>query len=165
MYKRISLILAAALVMNLFCMVTPTMAQMCEVPDVVGWPEHDAIMRLTSILSVNLLYYYSNTVAEGCVISQDPAAGTVVHCSPEYTAIYLTICSREQFEILDYRGGYLEEAIEAINRHGLSVGTISYDYHEGYAIDHVMSQDPAPGTLVYYGTPVNLTVSLGPSIT
>ena len=71
--------LVVALAVNLFSMVTPTMAQITVVlvPDVVGMSETDAESLVQSRgFTISWTYQNNNTVPEGHVISQDPAAGT-----------------------------------------------------------------------------------------
>ena len=79
MNKRNSFVLAVALAVNLFGMVTPTMAQITVVlvPDVVGMSETEAGSVVQSAgFTISWTYQYSDSVTEGHVISQDPAAGT-----------------------------------------------------------------------------------------
>ena len=55
------------------------------------------------------------------------------------------------------------EATAAINRAGLLLGTVTEQHSASVPANVVMAQNPPPGTGVFPGTPVNLTVSLGPT--
>ena len=115
----------------------------------------------------------SNTVAAGLVISQTPLAGTLV---PPGTAVDLVIstgpCPVNVPNVVGQAlqgGTTLPSATNTIIGAGLTVGTITYKCSPVdatglplYPAGTVISQNPAAGTPVPPGTPVDLIVSTGP---
>ena len=132
------------------------------VPDVVGLTQSAAESAVTSAgLSVGTVTdEYSDTVAIGLVISQDPAEGAIVDAG---TAVLLEVSSGP--EPVDVPGvvGLTQSAAEsAITGAGLSADTVTEAYSDTVAIGLVISQDPAEGAIADAGTAVLLVVSSGP---
>ena len=135
----------------------PTVA----VPDVVGLPQADAE---TAILAVNLTVgtitiANSDTVPEGNVISQDPAAGTEV---AEGSSVDLVVSlGPPAVTVPDVLGQPQAEAEAAIMAANLMVGNITTANSDSVPAGNVISQDPVAGTEVAPQTAVDLVVSLG----
>ncbi|MHC4062621.1 MAG: PASTA domain-containing protein, partial [Planctomycetota bacterium] len=132
-----------------------------QVPDVVGETEPNATAAITAVdnLTVGtIVYEYNDTVPATVVISQTPAAGTLV---PTGSSVDLVV-SLGQPQVPDVVGETEPNAIAAIAAvDNLTVGTIVYEYNDTVAATVVISQNPAAGTLVPVGSPVDLVVSLG----
>jgi beta-lactam-binding protein with PASTA domain len=132
-----------------------------QVPNVLDMNEADANATITAVdnLTVGTVTYeYSDTVADGNVISQDPAAGTPV---PIGSSVDLVVSSGqpEVPNVLDMNEADANAAITAVDN--LTVGTVTYEYSDTVADDNVITQDPSAGTPVPIGSSVDLVISLG----
>jgi len=132
------------------------------VPDVVGMAEPNAAAAITDAnLTVGTVnYQYSDTVAAGLVISQNPDGGTEVQ---QGSAVDLVVSSGPSSIVPDVVGMAEPNAAAAITDANLTVGTVDYQYSDTVAAGLVISQSPAGGTEVPQGSAVDLVVSLGPS--
>ncbi|MHC4062536.1 MAG: PASTA domain-containing protein, partial [Planctomycetota bacterium] len=132
-----------------------------QAPDVVGETEPNATAAITAVdnLTVGtIVYEYNDTVPATVVISQNPAAGTLV---PIGSSVDLVV-SLGQPQVPDVVGETEPNATTAITAvDNLTVGTVSYDYNDSVPQGLVISQNPAAGTLVPIGSSVDLVVSLG----
>ena len=133
--------------------------QTVAVPDLSG-PAADAPDAITAAgLTVgDATEAYSDSVAAGDVMSQDPAAGTEVELG---TAVaYVTSLGVQTVAVPDLSGP-AADAPDAITAAGLTVGDATEAYSDSVAAGDVMSQDPAAGTEVELGTAVAYVTSLG----
>ena len=136
------------------------------VPDVEGMAQAAAESAINSaeicsrarIEVGTISYEYIDTVPEGHVISQNPAAGTRF-CG--LASVDLTV-SLGPLTVPDVVGMSESDAESAINSADLSVGSIGYLYSDTVEAGRVISQYPIPGTVVDSGTEVDLDISLGP---
>lgn len=131
------------------------------VPDVSGKSQDDAKKALEDAgLTVgNATTQDSTTVAKDEVISTDPASGTKVDRG---TTVSLVL-STGQTTVPDVTGKSQEDARQAIEDAGLSVGNVTYgDSNEDK--DAVASTDPAAGTKADLGTEISIVLSNGPSV-
>jgi beta-lactam-binding protein with PASTA domain len=134
-----------------------------NVPDVVGMTLANAENAITSAgLTVGYVFnLISSTVPVGCIIGQDPAAGASV--APG-TAMLLSVSTGPQTVIIPNVVGMTQaNAGSALASAGLVTGTITQTNSSTVASGNVISQSPAAGVSSTAGTPVNLTVSLGPA--
>ena len=107
----------------------------------------------------------SDSIAEGMVISTDPAAGESLATG---STIYLTYSSGPQVQYVTMRNlvGMTEsEAKGAIQNLGLSFGSTSFVYSDMYDEGLVVWQSVASGSSVESGSKVYLQVSKGPRVT
>ncbi len=160
MNKKISFVLAAALMVELFAMAAPTQAQYVYLPNVVGMSGADAGSVIRSAgLTISWTYQYSVSVAEGLIISQDPPGGAMV---PEGSDVHLFLSLGPQpVEVPDVVGMSETDASSELNSAGLTISWTS-QYSGTVAEGLVISQDPAGGTTVPEGSVVALVMSLGP---
>jgi len=159
MNKRISFVLATALVVNLFGMVAPARAPewWFTVPDVVGMTEAAARRAISYFpLSVDISYEYCDTVPYAQVISQDPPGGTLVRW-PSSTRVDLVIGGPQMVDVPDLVGMSEGAADQAIINAGLD-GHVSHGFSETVPYGDVISQDPAGGTSVCIGAWVRLRI-------
>ncbi len=109
---------------------------------------------------------YSDIVAEGLVISQDPLACT--ECAAVGAPVDLVVSLGEAPAMVDVpnvTGLPQAEAETAIDNAGLTVGAVTQDYSGVVAAGNVISQDPAAcSECADAGASVDLVVSLGPEI-
>ena len=133
--------------------------QTVAVPDLSG-PAADAPDAITAAgLTVGeASTAYSDSVAAGDVISQDPAAGAEVELG---TAVSYVESLGVQTVAVPDLSGPAADAPDAITAAGLTVGEASTAYSDSVAAGDVISQDPAAGAEVELGTAVSYVESLG----
>ncbi len=136
-----------------------------EIPSVTGQEEEAAYNTLTQAeLRPVKEYEYSDTVEQGKVISQNPAAGSMAAKGDSITIVI----SRGPEEVLPVQVTvpdvytYREDvAKQTLTNAGLKAGESKTEYSDTIAEGCVIRQDVAAGTQVNEGTVVNLVVSLG----
>ena len=132
------------------------------VPDVVNLDQPDAEAAIASAgLTASIILEYSDTIAEGSVILQSPAAGTRVE---EGSSVQLAVSKgpRPEVTVPNVVGMTQAEAETAIVDAELVVGTITYEYSAEVEPGKVISQDPAGGATAYAEDAVDLVVSQAP---
>ncbi|MHC4575283.1 MAG: PASTA domain-containing protein, partial [Planctomycetota bacterium] len=130
------------------------------VPDVTRMPHTDANSAITTAkLTVGTITYdYSDTVAVGHVIAQNPAGYTT---APEGSNVDLVI-SLGQPAVPGVVGLPQAEAISRIEAvDNLRVVDVNFEYSDTAAVGLVVSQNPDANTIVPVGSFVRLVVSLG----
>ncbi len=130
------------------------------VPNLAGYTDNAAIGLLQDAgLEYVREYENSDTVPEGTVISQDPAADSMV---PEGTKVTIVVSQGKQsVTVPDLKNKTEEDARKALEDAGLSLGTVSSDYSDTVEEGQVIDQGEIAGKTVYSGTTVDITVSLG----
>ncbi|MBO5071100.1 MAG: Stk1 family PASTA domain-containing Ser/Thr kinase [Roseburia sp.] len=129
------------------------------IPSVVGKSETDAYNELNETFKVNKTYAYSDTVAEGYVISQSPS-------TEAKEGETVTIVISQGVEMVSVPSltepNYTSEtdAKKKLNDLGLKV-EVKTAYSDKYVAQIVMEQSIPAGTLVEKNTTITLTVSLG----
>jgi beta-lactam-binding protein with PASTA domain len=132
-----------------------------QVPDVVGMTEADAFLAVSNTdgLTIgNVTYEFSDTVATGLVISQDPIAGTAVSTGSTVDLV-ISLGQPEIPDVVGMTEAAAGSAITAVDN--LTVGNVTYEYSDTVAAGIVISQDPVGGTTVVTSSTVDLVVSLG----
>src|ERR1700724_78406 len=131
------------------------------VPNVEGLTQAAATTAITAAkLTVGTVTQQtSNTVATGKVISQDPASGSSV---AQGSPVNLVISSGPQMVTVPNVEGLTQDpSTTAITAAKLMVGTVTQQTSNTVAAGKVISQDPANGSSVAQGSPVNLVISSG----
>ena len=134
---------------------------MVTVPNVEGLTQDAATIAITAakLMGGTITQQTSNTVATGKVISQDPASGSSV---AQGSPVNLVISSGPQMVTVPNVEGLTQDAATtAIRAAKLTVGTVTQQTSNTVAIGNVISQDPASGSSVAQGSPVNLVISSG----
>ncbi len=131
-----------------------------DVPNVVGESESSAIDALEEMgFKPDKTYSYSDTVAAGDVISQNPTSGSK---AKEGDTITITISQgREAVTVPDVYTTYKseEQAKSLLADFNISVKTA---YSDTYPEGIVMAQSIEPGKQVEKGTSITITISKGP---
>ena len=137
--------------------------QMVGVPNVEGLTQDAATTAITGakLMVGTFTQQSSNTVATGNVISQDPASGSSV---AQGSPVNLVISSGPQIVTVPNVEGLTDAATTAITGAKLTVGTVTQQTSNTVATGKVISQDPASGSSVTQGSPVNLVISSGPQM-
>lgn len=143
-------------------------AERKTVPNVVGQKDADAQNAIKSAgLSVGTVTYeYSDSVAQGIVISQSVDGGKKVSAG---TTVDLVISNGPEpaakVNVPPVTGTSESNARQLIQNAGLSVGTVTYQHSSSVAAGYVISCSPGVGSSVDEGTSVSLVVSTGPEQT
>src|ERR1700738_1589582 len=138
--------------------------QMVTVPNVEGLTQAAATtaIRAAKLTGGTVTQQISNTVATGKVISQDPTSGSSV---AQGSPVNLVISSGPQMVTVSNVEGLTQAAATAaIAAAKLMVGTVTQQISNTVATGNVISQDPASGSSVAQGSPVNLVISSGPQM-
>ena len=139
-------------------------AQLVAVPNVEGLTQDAATTAITGVkLRVGTVAQQtSNTVAAGKVASQDPPTGSSL---AQGAPVNLVISSGPQMVAVPKVERLTQAAATtAIVGTTLKIGTVTQQTSDTAATGSVISQDPASGTSVAQGSPVNLVISSGPQI-
>ena len=143
-------------------------AERKTVPTVVGQKDADAQNAIKSAgLSVGTVTYeYSDSVAQGIVISQSVDGGKKISAG---TTVDLVISNGPEpaakVNVPPVTGTSESNARQLIQNAGLSVGTVTYQHSSSVAAGYVISCSPGVGSSVDEGTSVSLVVSTGPEQT
>ena len=102
---------------------------------------------------------HSDTVAEGKIISQDPAA----HAKAEKgTKVNIVVSSgKEKIVVPDLSGMNSDQAKQALESKGLKATAGTAEYSNNVPVNHVMRQNPEAKTEVSKGDTVTYILSLG----
>ena len=133
------------------------------VPALVGLSEAQATATLTTAgLEARVVEAASATVAEGDVITQDPAAGLTIAVG---STVAVTISTGPApVAVPNVTGQTLQAATLALQQAGLTLGTVSQQESASVPSGQVISQSPASGE-VAPRTAVDLVVSQGGATT
>lgn len=134
-----------------------------EVPEVSGKTFEEANSTLIGLeLLVNKAEAYSDTIAEGTVISQMPQSGNKV---PKGSVITVTVSLGKQESkvyVPNLIGLLEEDGVFAVIEQGLEIGTTSYVYSSEVAEGYICYQSYSHGSYVDAGTKIDIRVSQGP---
>ena len=136
-------------------------AEKTTVPNVVDRSEADAekILQDANLKVTKGEPQYSDTIAEGNVISSDPTAGTEVD---EGTSVTIVVSlGKEEVTVPNLYNKSASEAEAELSAAGL-VGSASEDYSDSVEAGYVISQSPESGSKLEKGGTVSYVVSLGP---
>jgi serine/threonine-protein kinase len=129
-------------------------------PDLANSTQADAEAQLTELgLESTVTPQADDNVAEGNVISSDPASGTPVAVG---SRVALTVSTGSNSAVVpDVTGKTQEEARAALTAVGLSVGDVSTEDNASVDKGEVVSTDPAAQASVPKGSAVGLTIASG----
>ncbi|MGM0444898.1 MAG: Stk1 family PASTA domain-containing Ser/Thr kinase [Bacillota bacterium] len=103
---------------------------------------------------------FHNDIESGKIVTQEPQPGERVK---QTRKIAVTVSQGPKIvEIPDFNGRPLREVEVIIDNLGLKLDEINREYSEILSENHVISQDPEPGTEIEINTPIKITVSDGP---
>ena len=135
---------------------------MVDVPLLKNMSEEDARILLASknLVVGSVDSAYSDTVEKGKIIYQNPEADSQV---PEKTPVSFVISKgSDSVEVPDLRGDTQAEAKAKLERLGLKLGEISYEYCDEAYKDKVLFQSADPGDKVKLEARVDIILGLGP---
>jgi serine/threonine-protein kinase len=132
-----------------------------DVPKLDGMSEADARAALeASHLKAKVDYRYNKNVAEGNVVSSDPAAGRLL----KRDAVVTLVVSKgpKPVEISDFAGQRAKDVVHQLEDAGLTVQR-HYHYDDDVAKGLVVKTTPSDGTL-FAGDAIDVYVSKGPHL-
>lgn len=143
-------------------MVVSAGAKSIEVPSVEGMTYEEAKRKLEDLgLTVNRTDSYSDSVEEGLVASQMPAADTQV---PKGNVVTVNVSlGKEEVKVrVPYLIGRTEEdgTFEAIEA-GLKIRSVTKEYNSEIAEGLICYQSHSQGSYVELGTELDIKISLG----
>jgi beta-lactam-binding protein with PASTA domain len=129
------------------------------VPNIVGKtsPAANTAITKVSLAIGTVTIAYSNTIAAGSVISQNPAAGTTVNIGSAVDYVR----SLGKPKVPRVVGMTAADANTAITNVPLVVGTVTAAYSNTVTAGIVIRQSPAANTAVMIGSAVSYVISLG----
>jgi serine/threonine-protein kinase len=135
-------------------------AKTTTVPEVVGSSIDAAkgILAGSNLEMGMITYDYSSEFSTGTVMSQNPAAGTVLE---EWKAVSVVVCLGAGPTVPPFAGLDLDSYLALLNSWGLTAIPQS-EYSNTEPVGLIIRVDPAPGMAVSAGSSVNVYVSLGP---
>jgi len=130
-----------------------------KVPNVLTMTKDVAIQTIeASLLKVEVIEDYSDTVAKDCVIAQSIPAETQV---AEESVVTITVSlGVKPIKVANVVGANKDAAVSTLQGLGLNV-TVETDYSDTVAANVVISQSVAADTEVQKGSSIVLKVSLG----
>ncbi len=133
-----------------------------EVPEVSGYSYDEANSRLTNLgFSVNKVEAYSDTVAEGVVVSQMPLSGEK---APKGSVITITVSlgkEETKIRVPNLIGLSEEDGTFALIEAGLSVGSVSYVYSDIVEEGYICYQSSSHGSYLEPGELIDIKISQG----
>lgn len=134
------------------------------VPYVVGQDEASAQKALedAGLVVADSEAQYSDTVAEGKVISTSPSPGAEVEEGSRVTMV--VSLGVEKAAVPTLTGSAAADADAALSAAGLVTGNVTEEYSDEYDAGIVMSQGTEPNKKVTKGTAVDYVVSKGPKV-
>lgn len=139
-----------------------TSGRFTDAPPVTGLSEQDAVAQLAAAgfdVTVAPERQFSEDVAPGLVVAQDPGAGDRVARGGEITLALSQGPDRR--EVPAVVGQPQEAAVDAIESVGLTVGDITLAFSGDVPEGSVVSTTPPVGEPLREGTPVDVVVSKG----
>jgi serine/threonine-protein kinase len=136
-------------------------ARWTTTPNLDSMTEQDARAALeTAVLGVSITREYSETVASGHVIRTGPIAGARI-LRDGSVAVVLSQ-GPERFDAPKLVGLPRGDAVTALTKVNLTVGTVTEAYDETVPAGTVVSSSVEPGTKLKRATTVDFVVSKGP---
>lgn len=127
------------------------------VPNFVGMTLEDVCRKYTN-LKLQINYVYDNTPA-GTVILQDKNEGSIIKASE---TIAITVSMGPKMVKVPYLSNLNQaDAKNELKRLGINY-TVTAKAHDTITKDHVIHTNPMGGTLIEYGSTIEVYVSAGP---
>ena len=133
-----------------------------DVPSVTGMSSADAqaAIQYQGLSVGSVTEDYSDTVAEGLVISQDPSGGKVKKGSS--VSIVVSKGPKTKMVTVPSLSGMTQSAAEqALLDAGLTVGNVTEEYSYGVSYGYVISQTASAGSQMEKGSSVGFVISKG----
>jgi hypothetical protein len=137
--------------------------RMCKVPSILGLPQEEAqgLIEAQGCAAGTVRRMYSSTVAQGQVISQEQAEGTML--APRSAVNFAVSLGLRPCSVPSVRGKKLSAARSAITKAACRVGKVKRVRSRKVKRGRVISQSPKAGKSLPNLGKVNLVVSRGPA--
>lgn len=136
-------------------------AQRVEMPDAVGKRLDDIVPPLEDAgVPIEVVEVASETVADGIIVTQEPAAG--VQVTGEDPVRFEVSTGADERPVPEIVGLTVDAAGFELGVAGLTLGELAPVADANVPLGAVVSADPPPGTVVEKDTPVSIVFSLGP---
>ncbi len=136
-------------------------------PNLVNQPLTRALSTLEDLeLGLQIRYSdtdYHDTIPKDSIISTTPVEGEPLTEGQQVTLVVSLGPKTESVAMIDVRGMTEENARAALEKLGLTVGSVDSFPNNDYPAGQVWYQSVTPETMVEEGTVINLMVSTGPS--
>ncbi|MCL2461326.1 MAG: Stk1 family PASTA domain-containing Ser/Thr kinase, partial [Defluviitaleaceae bacterium] len=134
-----------------------------EVPDVRNKTQADAETIIQGAgFAISEDTAFSDTVVQGCVISQTPSGGTMADPGSVVSVIYSDGPRMINIQVPDVEGKTEAEAISLLRAAGLQIGLSSSAYSDTVPQGCIISQTISPGTSAAPGSEISYIISKGP---
>jgi len=135
-----------------------------SVPDLLGKTEPEVQTLLTSnnLELGAVVQQCSDTVAQGHVISQEPAEGSIL--SPGEKVDIVVSNGPCHVNVPNGIGKTQSEITTILTTAGLVLGKVSQQCNDVVPSGKIINQTPSPGTQVEIGSAVDILVSIGPCV-
>ena len=132
------------------------------VPSVEGWSKAEGTAKLDREgFRVVREEVYSNEYAKGEIISQEPAANSVVKIGSEVKIVVSLGVEHKEAVVPNFVGLTEEEAMAALEEQGLLLGELTETYSSEYAEGLICYQSYSANAPVVAGTKIDLKISIG----
>jgi serine/threonine-protein kinase len=135
--------------------------QWVVLPNVVGMDPAmaDIILQENDLQQKHLSFTHSRRHPKGKILSQHPKAGTKGLRGDTMDMLISSGPPADRLRMMDLKKLSLDEAIELIEKHQLTVGTITQVEDPHLPLEAVAAQSPPQGHPVLSGTAVELTIN------
>lgn len=134
--------------------------QFADIPNLVGRTEREARLLLNDLgLEMELSYDYSEDIAAGLIMGQDPGQGFRL-TRGEIVKVVISEGGRP-FTLRNFQGWTLNDVQAWLNLYGLILRNVSEEYSDEFARGQVISQSPPAGETIRAGYMVDLAISKG----
>lgn len=140
-----------------------------KVPNVINMKENEATTAITSKhLKLKVEYKEDNSKEDGLVVNQQPSAGEIVKRND---IVIITVIDSDgtaikdkddkEFALPSFEDEELDQAMEELDKLGLEVGDITYEYSSDVEEGKIISHKPSAGKKVKKGDKVDIVISKG----
>ncbi len=119
------------------------------------WHQEGDIRTLTATPGENWVFYRWSGMLPHEVNPTSPAITLTIDRNLELTAVFVT----QHITAPELTGRTLQSARTELDTLGLTQGVLKYTYNPVIPAGQVLQQSPAPGTLVNFGTNIDLVIS------
>lgn len=134
-----------------------------KIPDLKNYKYTDAAAALRSLgAKIKIVSVFDDISESDRVLRTLPEAGKTIEKGDKVTLFVSRRHAREEICVKSFRNMTLDEAATAILAQGLSLGEVTREYRIGYSYGKVVSQSVEAGSVVSYGTPIDIVINENP---
>ena len=134
------------------------------IPDVVGQELNSAVQQIQDVgADVQVKEVSSDDYAQGLIIMQVPEAGETIRKGTDVVQLLVSTGPRKM-EMPSLTGSPYSEAVSLLKSMGINMITLERSVSGDFALDSVISTQPAAGSMVDRDTEVTLNISGGVAV-